>query len=821
MKKIYTLLTALCLFTSLNAQIVTIPNANFKAKLLAASSNNLIAKDLAGNYFKIDANNNGQIELTEAAQVSYVNVESSSITSLVGISSFSNLKYLSCISNQLTSLNLSGLTNLLEVNCSYNLITSLNLSGLSSLQFLTCNYNQISTLNLDDLSNIVTIYCDNNNLTTLNINGLSMLQNLYCHTNTNLTSINFSGNNSSLNTLHCYICALTSLDISSLQNIGILHCSANQLTQLDVSNSPFLADLRCNNNSITNLDVRGTNLVYLFCQFNGMTNLNVTDLYNLMDLQCGSNQLETLDVSTCINLSSVDFSDNSQLVSVNLKNGKSQSFNTANNFNLDYICVDDFETDVVQGYVTMYGLSNCNVNSYCSFIPGGTSYVIRGNAKLDANNNGCDVADNTFTYLKLNITSGTVLGNVISNLSGNYNLPVIAGNHTVTPVLENPTYFTVSPTNVVVNFPSQASPFTQNFCVTANGIHSDLEVKILPIIGARPGFDANYKIVYKNKGNQVESGTVNMVFDDAKMDYVSSNPVNQSSSTNQLTWNYVNLLPFETRTIDVVFNINSPMESPAINGGDILNYNSNITSGNIDERLIDNTFMLNQTVVNSYDPNDKTCLEGATISPSKVGDYVHYMIRFENNGTANAQNIVVKDMIDLAKFDIASLVPIKGSHSFVTSITAGNKVEFIFENINLPFDNANNDGYVAFKIKTKPTLVVGNTFSNTASIYFDYNFPIVTNTATTTIAALSVQDFEFSNYFSVYPNPVHDVLHITSKGTIEISSINIYNTLGQLVLVIPNAKDSKTVDVSSLASGNYFIKINSDKGTSNTKFIKK
>jgi len=197
------------------------------------------------------------------------------------------------------------------------------------------------------------------------------------------------------------------------------------------------------------------------------------------------------------------------------------------------------------------------------------------------------------------------------------------------------------------------------------------------------------------------------------------------------------------------------------------------------------------------------------------------MISFENTGTFPAQNVVVKDMIDAAKFDVNSIVPIKGSHSFVTNITAGNKVEFIFENINLPFDDANNDGYIAFKIKTKPTLVVGDTFTNNASIYFDYNFPIVTNTASTTIQALSVQNFEFSNYFIVYPNPVNNTLNLSSKENIEVSSINIYNTLGQLVLVIPNAQNTKSIDVSSLSAGNYFIKINSDKGTSNTKFIKK
>ncbi|TGD59850.1 T9SS type A sorting domain-containing protein [Flavobacterium humi] len=88
------------------------------------------------------------------------------------------------------------------------------------------------------------------------------------------------------------------------------------------------------------------------------------------------------------------------------------------------------------------------------------------------------------------------------------------------------------------------------------------------------------------------------------------------------------------------------------------------------------------------------------------------------------------------------------------------------------------------------------------------------------MAALGVQDFEFSNYFNVYPNPVHDVLTISAKETIEISSISIYNTIGQLVMVIPNAKNIKTVDVSGLAPGNYFIKTHTDKGTANTKFIK-
>ena len=85
---------------------------------------------------------------------------------------------------------------------------------------------------------------------------------------------------------------------------------------------------------------------------------------------------------------------------------------------------------------------------------------------------------------------------------------------------------------------------------------------------------------------------------------------------------------------------------------------------------------------------------------------------------------------------------------------------------------------------------------------------------------MTVRVFVFEDYFKIYPNPANDVLNIESKKTIEVTSINIYNTLGQIVLVIPNAQQTKLVDVSSLKSGNYFVKINSDKGSSSVKFVK-
>ncbi|WP_321538784.1 DUF7619 domain-containing protein [Flavobacterium piscinae] len=117
------------------------------------------------------------------------------------------------------------------------------------------------------------------------------------------------------------------------------------------------------------------------------------------------------------------------------------------------------------------------------------------------------------------------------------------------------------------------------------------------------------------------------------MDLVSSFPIVDGSGTNSLNWNFTDFNPFETREIDLLFNINSPMETPPVNGGDELGFAAIILPIENDELPMDNHSQIKVTVVNSYDPNDKTCLEGNTISPEMVGEYVHYIIRFENTGT--------------------------------------------------------------------------------------------------------------------------------------------------------------------------------------------
>ncbi|TDP03042.1 T9SS type A sorting domain-containing protein [Flavobacterium sp. 245] len=843
MIKNYLLLLTLCIFSSVNSQIINIPDAKFKAKLLEADVVNDIAKDNNQNNIKIDSNGDGVIQENEALEVRFLKIPFSDISSLDGIKKFTNLWNLQCSQNQLTSLDLSNLPNLVSVSCYDNKLTSINLNGCTKMLDINCSNNSLTSLDLTGLNRIDKIECYNNLIEDLDVSNLADLVFLFCESN-RLKKLDLTGNPKLIN-LRCANNEISNLDLLGLKLVH-LNVSGNKLSALNLDDKVELETLRFENNPLLNIDLgklNMPNLDFLECGNTGITkfdiskfkkltmlscpslNLEELDLTNLNFIEyliCSSNKFKKLDVSNLSNLKSFNFDWNPLLETVFMKNGSIENEIFMNETpNLKYICADDDQLSEVQSILSSYNYNNCLVNSYCFFEPGGESYSIQLTNRNDLNNNGCDALDIPASFLKFKIDNGIKSGNFISNEAGKYDAKVVAGNYKVTPIFENPSYFSISPASMEVEFPTVSSPFLQDFCVKAIGIHNDLEVTFLPIWPSRPGFAARYKIVYKNKGNVAQSGTLSLAFDDAVLDLTGSNPSVSTTASNKISWDFTNLKPFESRQILLNFDVNSPIETPPVNNGDILSYTAAITSSVVDETSLDNTFVYNETVVGSYDPNDKICLEGNVITPTLIGEYVHYMIRFENTGTYMAQNIVVKDMIDLSKFDISTLVPTSASHSYTTKISDGNKVEFIFENINLPFNNVNRNGYIAFKIKTLPTLKKGDTFENEANIYFDYNFPILTNKATSTFKALGRQDFEFSEYFNIYPNPVQDILNIDSKNTIQKKSMQIFDVLGQTIISVLNAENVSKIDVSKLQSGNYILKISSDRGSSSFKFIKR
>ena len=688
-----------------------------------------------------DLNNDGEIDLEEALEVKNLNVSNMQISNLEGIDNFKNLEFLKCENNQIISLNAQRLIKITVLFCSNNQLNSLGLQGLTNLENLSCSNNQLVSLNLQGLTNLTTLKCDFNNLTSLDAKELIKLESLLCYSN-KLSLLNIQGLKN-LTTLFCQVNELTTLDLQELTKLELILCHRNKLSHLDVQGLTNLTTLLCDNNLLTFLNIKGTKL--------------------------------------------------------------NQNFSFGDNPNLSYICCDEEKITKINNLVIANG-QNCEVNSYCSFTPGGKFYLLNGVNKYDTNNNGCDDQDIKVPNIKYKITNGNNSGTFVSNSTGKYSIPLQEGTHIITPILENPEYFEVTPPFITVTFPNTTDTITQNFCITPKGFLNKINITIIPLFPpARPGFDASYKIIWENVGNQIESGTLNFTYDDTLLDYISATQTEDLKSDGIVSWYFNNLLPFEKREITVTLKVNRPTDTPAVNAGDKLYLTASI---------LDNIFTLENTVVGSYDPNDKTCLQGDRVKPDMVGEYVDYLIRFENTGNYAAENVVVKDIIDTKTFDVSTLKIADASHEVYTRIE-GNKVEFIFENINLPFDDANNDGYIAFKIKTLPSLVLGDSLKNLADIYFDYNFPIRTNEAQTTVA-FPVFTKDITTEVNIYPNPVNDILYLDTNDN--WTKAEIYDNAGRIMRSI--SLNGQSIGVNELESGTYFIRLNDGEKVGLVKFVK-
>ena len=340
MKKIFTNLTLVLAFflvmnVNVNAQIVNIPDANFKAALVA---NTLI-----------NTNQDGEIQVSEAtAYTGLIDVNNRIIHDLTGIEAFTNITGLNCSYNFLTNLNLYQNTALTSLDCSFN--NSLHYFDLilnTNLVSLNCGYDSLYSLDVTHNPSLTDLECGNNLISSIDLSFNAALNSLGCGHNS--LSILDVTNNNVLDHLSCFNNYLAALDVTFNYSLTYLYCDDNPLHTLDVTQNNNLKTLVCVNTSLSSLDVTN-NLVLtaLVDSVNFITSLDVSQNTALTDLICDNNPLSSLDLSqntalsqfTCSNtlLSSLDLSHNPALTWLDCNNNSSlSSLNVADGNNINFL----------------------------------------------------------------------------------------------------------------------------------------------------------------------------------------------------------------------------------------------------------------------------------------------------------------------------------------------------------------------------------------------------------------------------------------------------------------------------------------------------
>jgi hypothetical protein len=175
---------------------------------------------------------NGSVPTANISGVNSLFVGDYDISSLIGIEDFTALTYLSCRSNQLTSLDVSNNTALITLYCYSNQLTSLDVSNNTALNYLSCSNNQLTSLDVSNNTALNYLNCRSNQLTSLDVS-----------------------NNSALIELRCYNNQLTSLDVRNGNNTNF--------TDYNSTNNPdltciFVDDAAYSNTNWTNIDPAST-----------------------------------------------------------------------------------------------------------------------------------------------------------------------------------------------------------------------------------------------------------------------------------------------------------------------------------------------------------------------------------------------------------------------------------------------------------------------------------------------------------------------------------------------------------------------------------
>ncbi len=451
---------------------------------------------------------------------------------------------------------------------------------------------------------------------------------------------------------------------------------------------------------------------------------------------------------------------------------------------------------------------------------------MRLNAFLDSNSNGSqDAGESNFPLGQFhydvnsgsvhNITSPTGVYNIYDiNATNTYNV-----SYTLDPAYTSMYALTTSSYSNL-HIVTGAGMTTYNFPVTSLQSYDDLAVTVVPMTAPRAGFIYKNKIVYTNLGSQtMAGGTVNFTAN-AGTTITAISQSGTTSTANGFSYNFTNLLPFEIRTITVTMAVPS---IPTVTLGQLLTNSASINPTDGDIVLSNNTSSSTQAIIGSYDPNDKTESHGDKILYSSFtsNDYLFYTIRFENTGTSSAVNVSVDDALD-AKLDETSIKMVSASHGYILD-RVGSNLTWKFTNIQLPVSVADTEigkGYVTFKVKMKPGFSAGDSVPNTASIYFDNNPAIITNTFTTQfVSLLSTANFNAVD-FLLYPNPASHSVQISLPSATEmIDNVIVYDVLGKSIKSINTVSSNQlSIDVSELQKGVYFVEIQTE---NNIKMIKK
>ena len=580
---------------------------------------------------------------------------------------------------------------------------------------------------------------------------------------------------------------------------------------------PYDAFWSCMQNTLNATNLSSGNYVATITDANGCSTVAfgtvaVTDLpVNIgVDHSICNGMSETLTVPTIANPPlTYQWNDNSANSSLTVQPTSSSIYSVTVTDNNGCSGTDSISINVI---------SNCN--------------VITGKVFYDSNQNGIkDVTENGMANVIVEAAPGQ--NYAVSDASGFYRIYTDVGNYSINLVS--------SPSNNIITTPAQTAIFTGSGGVDSLnyfGLIADVDTSLsanLTMGCARPGFEHVESFMVRSFTNSSLVITAKLIFDPSLTLQSTFPPYDQIIGdtviwiVNDLSQYYPYVyywLPFGYQYSLSQGNFTATfIVPPSAVIGDTLFSSVIVEPINGDIFPADNISSDFRIITGSFDPNNVEVFPGGGVTKSQVDNeqWMEYTINFQNTGNDTCFTVQVIDTIPQL-LDLSSIQVLSSSHPFLMNIYE-RELSWTFPNILLPDSSEsmiNSNGFIKYKIKILNSANVGDIIENTANIFFDYNLPVVTNTAQTPIIMITNIEEQKSEELSFYPNPVKTNLNIDlTKFKSGDVNVEIINGIGQVVK--KNKVQSgivSMVDLSILAKGIYIVKLSNNEICKSKKIIK-
>ena len=403
------------------------------------------------------------------------------------------------------------------------------------------------------------------------------------------------------------------------------------------------------------------------------------------------------------------------------------------------------------------------------------------------------------------------VGSTFTNHSGLYSyhavpgpyavwLPAVAGWSNTTPSLR---YATVTTQN--------NAALEQDF-----GLHADQDfVAFAPELvpgNIRCTEVVPFWLTVTNTGTITADVSV-MLHLDALSGYTGAQPAADMVNGNTIYWNFANVPATHHRAVMVLVQM-----PDGTHMGETMT-DSLVVIATANGTTVTASCSAEPVVACSADPNDKRVTPAGDGPDHAVamGTPLTYTIRFQNVGNAPANTVSITDTLDLG-FDLASFRSLAASHSVVTSLDADGVLHFLFSDIQLPdsaTDPRGSQGFVRYRMAPGAGMAPATMVRNTASIVFDQNASVVTNTTLNTYedGVVGVPELQSVPVISVVPNP------ISGSATVRIAdsmrgriAFRLYDAEGREAAAFDRRSNVVVLDRGELGDGVYLLIATDEKG---------